>query len=295
MTTRRILTIIIVLLVLAGLLLGVSWYAARRTAEKNGTTPLTFRQFLGIGTPATPGTPTDGELSGEFTGDGQGGGTDTDGTGVDGGFGSEGTVSDPSIFTSGPIMPEGGSLGNGGGLNNNGNTNQNGNPSGSPTTSTTTTTTTTGQTGQGTNPTGGSTQTVLSCSDADTTIAFTAAEIARLNTLQLRFSNIAANLYTDADVAQQVVLYDTFKNGRSGQINELITFCEQKAPLITDATMQRRVPTPLYNRQGQQEVNTFTDNPTCTSDYNSSCPKPIIDNTISAATLIERLLRINMW
>jgi len=67
MTLKRITTIILVLLVLAGLLFGVSWYMARRNAEKNGTTPLTFREFLGIGSPAVPGTPVDGELTGEFT------------------------------------------------------------------------------------------------------------------------------------------------------------------------------------------------------------------------------------
>lgn len=69
MTLRRILTIVIVLLVLVGLLFSASWYMSRRNAEKNGSTPLTFRQFLGIGTPAVPGNTTSGEFVSQFTTD----------------------------------------------------------------------------------------------------------------------------------------------------------------------------------------------------------------------------------
>lgn len=67
MTLRRILTVIIVLLIIVGLLLGVSWYMSRRNAQNNGETPISFREFLGIGSPSIPGAPTEGELSGEFT------------------------------------------------------------------------------------------------------------------------------------------------------------------------------------------------------------------------------------
>lgn len=68
MKLKRIVTIIIALLILAGLLFVASWYVARKNAEKNGATPLSFKEFLGIGNPALPGSMLDGELNGEFTG-----------------------------------------------------------------------------------------------------------------------------------------------------------------------------------------------------------------------------------
>lgn len=388
MTLRKILIIVIVLLVLVGLLFGASWYASKRNAARNGTTPLTFRQFLGIGTPAVPGKPVQGELVSQFTtdtttdknsngvldgeedqnfngtldkddliltpegqktdvfnnsvkgnitvsalvfsrfadgnanrindwnedidGNGALDGTedlDNNGTidGYDGGLvidggqnGSEGLIpggnpnggglpGDSGGFTSGPFMPVGGpltSVGSGPGTN--------GNPSGTPTTM------------PGTLPDNGSTAPINlpgktpvlidnSCSVADTNIEFTAAEIARLNTLQARFDGIAATLYDDASTEQQNSFYSSFKI-KEQQTAELVNFCRAKASLITDPKMNIQVPTPFYH-DNSQDNNTFTNNPIVTSDYsgNSSQYRPLLNFPIATTTLIERFLRINIW
>ncbi|HEY0980401.1 MAG TPA: hypothetical protein VGE18_03280 [Candidatus Paceibacterota bacterium] len=372
MTLRRILTIIIILLVLVGLLFGASWFISRRNAEKNGTTPLTFREFLGIGTPAVPGQNIQGGFVSQFTTDtsadtnnngvpdgeedlnrngsfdkndivisaqgqradvfnnniksgitvstivfsrfgdtnannindwnedvdGNGeidgvedkdgneiiDGYDTGGLGTpnqngdNGGFGDGGGLGDGGGFTSGPITP----------IDNF--PNDAGNPGGGP--GTTPTGNTSGpdiEDNSAIDPiTPGTAAVDNSCTDADTNIEFTAEEVARLNTLRLRFSNIAANLYTKGDIEQQLALFDSFKT-KTAQVNELITFCENTTPSLPSA-LQVRVPTPFYH-DTSRDNNTFTgaNEPTLPSR------RPYLENPSVVTTLIERLLRINIW
>lgn len=424
MTLRRILTITIILLVLVGLLFGASWYFSRRTAEKNGTTPLTFRQFLGIGTPAAPGQNVQNEFVSQFTDDtsadrnnngvadgeedlnlngtidkndivisadgqktnifnstvkgmidvraivfsrfgdananrindwnedidGNGdidGGEDKDGNGIIDGYGngspttnngnwntdadgngipdgredkdnngipdwygpgggfsdggnnnnpggngnsggptdggpggnSGGGPGDGGGFTDGPLMPTSGGPVNGGNPTDGPGSTPNG---------------TTGGPGADTpvviiDPTTpGTTITEDVCSDADTNIEFTAQEIARLNTLRLRFSNIAANLYSAGDVEQQLALYDSFV-AKSAQLGELIAFCENTVSSLPSA-LQVRVPTPFYH-DSARDNNTFTggNEPTLPNR------RPYLENPSVVTTLVERLLRINIW
>jgi hypothetical protein len=333
MTLRRILTITIILLVLVGLLFGASWYFSRRTAEKNGTTPLTFRQFLGIGTPAVPGQNVTNEFVSQFTIDttadknsngvldgeedlnfngsldkndivisanGQKAGVfnqrikntinvgaivfsrfgdtntnsindwneDIDQNGeIDGVEDKDGNDVIDGYDTGGLGAPDqnggNGGFGDGGGFTNTPLTptdnfpNDRGNPTDRP--ATTPTGNSTGPTieDNGTiNPTTPGTAVPEDiCSDADTNIEFTAEEIARLNTLRLRFSNIASNLYTKGDIEQQLALFDSFK-AKTVQVNELITFCENTSSSLPGA-LQVRVPTPFYH-DFSRDSNTFT-------------------------------------
>ncbi|MBY0328953.1 hypothetical protein K2Q02_02575 [Patescibacteria group bacterium] len=349
MTTKRILTIIAVLILLATVFLGVAWYANRKTAEKNGTTPLTFRQFLGVGTPNAPGQSGDGELVGEFTGESQktikydennngindwledlnnngliDGTEDFNNNGIPDGqedadndgtrnnqdtylepdaddtditpLPPDSTPDDPGGFTDEVITPEGGNPG--GGSNPGGS----GNPGGS--------------SGEGNNPGNGGggfgdeedipgnpyddgdnsfPTPDLSCSAADSNIVFTDAELARLKTLQNRFDAIKATLYDDAASNQQLSLYTSFKF-KKDQTVELLNFCKDNVSRISNSKLNRRVPTPFYH-DSSQDSNTFTNNPVSTSDANSSSQgfRPIINNPITITTMLERLLRINIW
>lgn len=367
MTLRRILTITIILLVLVGLLFGASWYFSRRTAEKNGTTPLTFRQFLGIGTPAVPGQTVKNEFVSQFTVDTT---ADKNNNGVPDGeedlnfngsldkndivisasgqkaqrfndsvrgsidvkaivfsrFGdtNANTINDwnedldnngeidgiedkdgndiiDGYDTGGLGNPNGGGTDNGGFGDGGGFTNaplmptdtfgdSRGNPNEPPTTTPTGTPGGPGIENNGTiNPTTPGTAVVEnSCSDADTTIEFTAEEVARLNTLRLRFSNIAANLYTNGDIEQQLALFDSF-NAKSAQVSELINFCENVSPSLPLA-LQVRVPTPFYH-DSSRDNNTFTGG----NEQTVPGRRPYLENPSVVTTLVERLLRINIW
>jgi len=360
MTFKRIIIIILVLLLIAGALFGISWYVAKRKAVQSGTTPLTFKEFIGIGTPRYPGTIPDEGLTGEFTGvirhDQNGNGTndwmedrdgndildgnedknnngqldgdeDQDGDGInnrdenvnadengggvdripnDGGGddpfgpgsnngGGDGGTNDPwgpgGDGGTDPWGPGGvdGPGGNGGGPDDG-----DGDGSGD---------------GDGGGPDGPGvvivdvdvdpdddffdTTEALACSAEDTNIEFTPSEIARLTQLQALFDNISETLYDDAAAEEQRALYTTFKI-KTAQTKDLITFCENKSAQLP-SQMRIRVPTPLYN--GGANANTFTNNPIALSEYNSSSIglRPIFDHPITAATFVERLLRINIW
>lgn len=370
MTLRRILTVTIILLVLIGLLFGASWYFSRRTAEKNGTTPLTFRQFLGIGTPAAPGQTAQNEFVSEFTVDpsadkNQNGildgeedlnfnGTldkndivisasgqradvfnervknsidskaivfsrfgdtntnrindwnedvdqngevdgieDKDGNGtIDGydngglenpdGGNDSGGPGDEGGFTNGPIMPIGG----------------NPTPGGSPTD------------GPGTTPGGTAgvpgitegedpvpppeTNTAVAevfCSEADTNIEFTQAEIARLNILQNRFYTIAQSLRSDADVQTEISNYDAFQV-KASQTLELYNYCQSKLPLITNPALQKRVATPFWH-------DTARDSQTFLSPDGPIQGEMSIDHSEKSMPtllrILQNVLHINLW
>ncbi|MFZ4500106.1 MAG: hypothetical protein ACOYMZ_01250 [Minisyncoccia bacterium] len=367
MTLRRILTITIILLVLAGLLFGASWFFSRRTAEKNGTTPLTFRQFLGIGTPAVPGQTVKNEFVSQFTIDttadknsngildgeedlnfngsldkndivisasGQKAqrfndsvrssidvkaivfsrfgdtntntindwnedldnngeidgvedkdgndiidGYDTGGLGNPDGGNDAGGPGDNGGFTGGPLMPTGGNPTSGGTIGEGAGTT----PGGS-------SVDTTGE--QAPDPVIPPTTTTPvaanSCSDADTNIAFTPAEIARLNTLKARFDQIADTLYDDAAGGEQRAFYDSFKI-KEQQTQELVNFCEQRVSSLGSEAMRRRVPTPFYH-DTSRDSNTFTNGNGSVIER-----RPYLENPSVVTALIERLLRINIW
>ena len=344
MTFKRIIIIILVLLLIAGALFGLSWYAAKRKAVKNGTTPLTFKEFVGIGSPRYPGAVPNEGLSGEFTGASQHDQNtngindwledrDSNGT-LDGNEdknnngeldGSEDQDGD-GINNRDENVNSGGGNGDpfGPGSNNGGGDSGTGDPWGpggggggfttdpwDPRDPGDPTDPTDPDPGDPTDPTepGGPGIVVvdvpdpddqlfeltenLACSAEDTNIEFTPSEIARLAQLQALFDNISETLYDDAAAEEQRALYTTFKI-KTTQTKDLITYCESKSTQLP-SQMRIRVPTPFYN--GGANANTFTNNPIVTSDYNSGSlgRRPIASYPITAATLVERLLRINIW
>ncbi len=375
MTLRRILTIIIVLLVLVGLLFGASWYISRRNAEKNGTTPLTFREFLGIGSPAAPGQNVQNEFVSQFTTDtsadtngnsvpdgeedlnangtldkndivispsgqktnifnssvkgsidtraivfsrfndtntnsindwnedlnGNGdidGIEDLDGNDVIDGYGN-GSGDGPTIGGEPGQNPDNGGFGNGGGFTSGPITptdnfpNDSGNPSDGP----------------GTTPSGntngpdieddgaidpitpGTAAVENSCSDADTNIDFTQAEIARLNILQNRFYTIAQSLRSDSDVQTELSNYDAFQV-KASQALELYNYCQSKLPLITNPALQKRVATPFW-RDPAKDSQTFL-----SPEGDLQGEMSINHSEKSMPTLLrilQNVLHINLW
>ncbi len=302
--TKRILTIILVLLAVAFLLLGGIWLVGRHEAQKNGTTPLTFRQFLGLGTSAKPASTAGGTLTSTFTNPNgaTGSGTADNGIGQTT-IGPNGTITSTvdntqvSQFTGSSISPTdnglinsatigGGSPFNGSGTIGTGTTL----PSGTPITG--------GTTGNGS--TAGAIAAGLggtSCSTADTTITFTASEIQQLNALQAQYNAIAANLATESDAANELSNYNDEKL-QEAKIAELQNFCQTNVPLLTDPELRRHVPTPFWH-DINQDSETFTLSGITTpvgAAYQPlfNAPATAYSNA-DAASFLERMLRINLW
>jgi hypothetical protein len=237
---KRNLTIIAIILLIIGSFLGIGWYLARNKAIKNGTTPPSFKSFLGIGTSnkAQNGA-IDGTNSSEFI--------NPDGTVsikpkpltksiipiktstfTNGGLSPLGTAN-PDIIQGGNTL--GGGATSGGGTSSGGGTN-------------------TGPTGSGGSGNGGGiTINTPSCSDEDLNITFTPSEITQLNGLKNRFFAIAENLHTDADVATELSNHDSFKS-KLTKISELNDFC-RASPVFTNAQ-----PSPAYS-PGQRNAQNF--------------------------------------
>jgi cytoskeletal protein RodZ len=260
---KRVIKIILIMLAIFLLILGIMWLIGRHTAQKNGNTPLSFKQFIGLsdktssnGTNGTGG----GTLSSNFgnngsnngSGNGNGSGQGTGGingsnTGIGNnngdsnlggvnGIGSNGIgnginmVSAPTIsqFTSGGITA---TNGYGGGA------------AGNPTTNTTNT----GAGTQNNSPTttGTTVNTAPICGTADTTITFTPEELDKLNTLQNRFYTIAQTLHTDADAQAELTNHDAFEI-KSQQATELYNQCEALLPALPEPMLQEHIATPFW-------------------------------------------------
>lgn len=250
MHARRIIKIILVLLAIFFILLIGIWLVGRNTAKKNEQTPLSFRQFLGLGTSTKPENtlpgagsstftnPNDGTNAGGTTGSGQ---SSTNGSGN--GAGLQGALSAPqtSQFTNNGISPvtlNGGSnqsvdnlTAGGVGVNNNLVTNSITTPSIS---------------------SGAS-----ACSEADTNIDFTPDEIAKLNELQNQFYAVAQTLHTDADVDTEQANHDAFAL-KADQDTELYNYCKNALPIIaaqnSDARLNLHVATPFWNNSATDNI-----------------------------------------
>jgi hypothetical protein len=307
---KRNLTIIAIILLIIGSFLGIGWYLARNKAIKNGTTPPSFKSFLGIGTSnKAQNGGIDGTNSSEF-------------------INPDGTISikpkpitksiipiKTSVFTNSGLNPlgtpnpninQGGNtlggsvLPNGGGISGGGGTNQG--PTGS------------GGTGTG----GGITINTPSCSDEDLNITFTASEISQLNGLKNRFFAIAETLHTDADVATEVSNRDSFKS-KLTKISELNDFCRaspvftnaqaspnyspgqrnaqrfgQFVPGINGPTINYRVATPFWSENKNND--SFVNQGVNFSGQGGNQPGMFSESDSAFfERSIERALRINLW
>lgn len=294
---RRIITIIVILIIITGVVLGVLWLSARNKAVKNGTSKPTFREFVtGDVRSGQPTTNPGGTLTSDFANPS----ANTDelapsptSPSIDSSLTAPGTQS--STFTNDtytPTSPNGGTIGT---------SNQT-----TPTSTQTADTTPTGTsvntstpsqggsttTGNGTLPnTPSSTNTpVLQCSDADVNIVFTPQELDELKTLERRFYTIAESIRTDEDIAREISNHDTFAL-KGQQITELYNYCIQKSDRLTSPLYQRRVPTPFWNDPRTDKPGFITE----------ATKQPAALNTINTRTFdygkqrIEYALKLNLW
>lgn len=282
---KKVIKIILILLAIFLLILGIIWLIGRHTAQKNGNTPLSFKQFIGLssktssnGTNGTGG----GTLTSNFGNTGSNNGVGNSGQGTGGAGGNSGGIGNTTGNSNiGGINGIGSnSIGNGiniisaptisqftsGGI-----TATNGYSGGASGNSTTISTPTGNNTQNNSLTTAGApANTAPVCGTADTTITFTPAQIAELNTLQNRFYALAQTLHTDADVATEVANHDAFAV-KAQQMTELYNYCEAKLPLITDPQLQQHLPTPfwqqwlasdvpanLWNTSGRQDQDSLT-------------------------------------
>lgn len=244
---KRLITIILIIIAVAAVFLGISWLLSRRTAEKSGTTPQSFREFVtgDTGEGTTPSTPP-GTISSDFGTENP----DTPGatTGQPGGIaGTLTPTTRTSVFTNTNLSPTtsnsprdtGTSVGSGIGAN--GSTPTNG----------------------GVLPTGSAgptvpilTNTAPECTDSDLNITFTADELKRLQALQDRFYEIAQTLHNDGDVQAQMANYTAFKL-KQANYNELLTYCTDTLARNIPSTpaLKNKVPTPFWYELGDIRYN----------------------------------------
>lgn len=270
---KKILTIILLIIFILGGLLGISWFIARKKAEKNNENIPTFREFLNWGTstkkldPSIPTNTTDFTPKEEGTND---------------------TTQKQNVrisqFTSG------------GASNVNTNISYDNNYSGN-------------SSSLDIIPAPIDTNfTEPECSDEDLNIEFTPSELARLKVLQAKFYAIADKLHTDTDANIELQNYDTFKT-KAMQIKELYTYCQEKAPLVTDPIYQKRVPTPFWSEESRDSETFITPNgPIDTTGYPLNTervprtqPFKQKDHQIDLNDwprlkhIIEYALRLNLW
>jgi hypothetical protein len=269
---KRILNIILIVIVIAFVILIGAWLKSRNTATKNGTTPLSFREFItGKNAPASPTTNPDGSLGSVFTDTTPS--TDT----TEGGAPTIAVTT--STFTNtqslnpsnrgasallDPTLSPGGASSEG-----------------------TSSGTTTGTDVITTVP-GASTITSSGCTEADKNITFTADELSRLRALQNRFYQVATTLHTDADAAAELANYTTFR-AEVDTLLELNTYCTTHVGNISDPTLKRRVPTPFWHDLAQDNLYGFFSTPgTFMGRFKGS-------DTAAAQRNLEHALRLNLW
>jgi|GEM_PF-1324331 len=297
---KRLLTIILVILVIAAIFLGLSWLVSRRTAVKNGSAPLSFREFItGTDTGSTPNSGGPDELSSDFTNPNGG----TLGTGTSGSSGSRPTSTadiapgEPttSIFTNGNLSPTGSPIGNGV-------------PGDSASGSTT-------GTNSASNPISAPTSSpvAVECTDADLNITFTREEREKLQALQDRFYTIAQSLHNDGDVQTQLANYTAFKLKQKNTA-ELLDYCTNTLSpnLPKTAVYTKRVPTPFWYVEGDIRSNptlTFFGTQPVVGSGAGGVPLGYMmdqgqiggsvtgwrNDSTNFIRSMERLLRLNLW
>jgi hypothetical protein len=307
----RIIKIILILLAIFFLLLGIMWLIGRHTAQKNGSTPLSFRQFLGLGTKQNPVATAPSENASSFTNSSsnssQSAANNTAGL-ADNTQVSQFTDNGLSLYNTGFV----GSTNSSGPASTNNSGNQNSSDLNTPSIN---------------YPTGTSTP---SCSDADTNITFTPEELTELNELQNRFYAIAQTLHTDGDADIELANHDAFAV-KADQVTELYNYCEAQLPYIpTDPQLQKHVATPFWDETGSDQTFLTFDPATAahlTQDHDNSDSNPdtsgisgpygslsfsnpqlvSIDGSIvkynsgkspdfeNLTPVVEKILRINLW
>lgn len=272
---QRVFKYILYIVIIIAIILLVAWVRSRKAAQQSGTNPLSFRQFLGLGssTPAPATETPDTGLTPDFT--------TPDETTPD--QPSGGTVTS-SNFTTGPMSPAQGGSTSGSSNNSSGGSLVGGNTTGTTTPSVIPAPATTGA--PVTNP-------LAQCSDEDITIEFTAAEISRLNDLQNRFYAISGILHTDGDVQNEITNYDEFK-GKVNQINELYNYCVAKAPAITAPLYSNRTFTPFWREAGKDGVGYIS------GKYNGwewvkLDSQEWNPREAEARPVIEQIFKLNLW
>jgi len=284
---KRILTIILIIIAIAGIILLVAWMRARNTAQKNGTPTPSFRTFItGKTTPAPAGNTQSGDLTSDFTQE-----TPANTPTTTSPVGTRVSTFTNSSFNPATTPTSGGVSSTGsGGASGNGSIGV-GSATPTPLTGGTTTTVTTSGGGQS----GGSTASAVpACSQADLNITFTPDELARLQSLQRRFYAVAQTLHTDADVATELGNHDSFK-AKEIKITELYNYCQSKVGSFTTPELRRRVATPFWNDAGQNTQGGFL-SPTIypsTSAPNTSTTNPA--SITAGEGALEQILRINLW
>lgn len=269
---KRVFTIILIVIVIALLVLTGAWLKSRNTATKNGTTPLTFREFItGKNAGIAPQTNPDGSLGSVFTEDTPGSTPSTDGTptiAVKTSTFTNGQSLNPSKSSISLLTPT---------LSPNGVGSNDGSSS-----------TTTNQDDVITTIPGASTITSSGCTEADKNITFTADELSRLRALQNRFYQVATTLHTDADAAAELANYTTFR-AEVDTLLELNTYCGTHISNITDPALNRRVPTPFWHNLAQDNLLGFFSAPgSFMGKFNGS-------DTAAAQRNLEHALRLNLW
>ncbi len=312
---KKILKLILLIVIIVAIVLVVWWLVGRNTAVKNGTSPVSFRSFIGLGDGNPLPGPDSGGLTPDTTGS-QGTATTPDGNddGIDDDFSDENDVldrdyADVSVFTEGPLTPAdsdgggagGGSTGGGGtsggggaggGSTGGGGTSGGGGAGGGSTGG--------GGTSGGGTPPGDIPPVFPICSDADVTITFTPDEIRRLNALQTRFYAIAVDLRTDTDVDTELVNYDVFK-AKADTIAEFYNYCQSKAPLITAAPYKTRVGTPYWYEPGKDQtgyLNNMRVYSTSSTFINNALNNYRIVNPYDQSrtkAVLEHLFKVNLW
>lgn len=304
---RKFIGILSIILIAIGILLGGAWLVSRRTAQKTGTAPRTFREFVTGQSPSGSPSPssTDGGLSSDFTSNTQSPeGSPTSATGTPSNTSSSPNSTRTSIFTNNNLTPT--TTPNGGQI-----TPSSQNPS-TPTGGGVVYTDTPVilvpvPPSTGSNP-GSSTGTGVvtpSCTDADLNITFTPAELARLQTLQTRFYAVAQTLHNDSDVSTELANHDTFK-AKVNKVMELYTYCQNKTPQIAGAMYQTKVPTPYWRDPAADTINGFVSLAAPRGSLPTPSTTPGIfgvnnftlreDTSVeNGKSVLERLLRINLW
>jgi hypothetical protein len=289
--TKKIITIIVILLAVFALLLGGIWLIGRRQDSKAGKTPSTFKEFLGLSVKKAPADIDGGTTTSIFTNVDDGKGS-INGLGQDNnsGLDSSALPADDTVqssqFTGNGLSPAdnsglapdsgfgvGGNIGADGDINGSSNGIGLGADGGSGSSDV-------GGTGGSAVGSGNSGVTAPVCTTADVTISFNEDEIAELNKLQTRYNAIAGHLAGTDEIASEAALYGDYKL-EEAKLAEMQNFCQTTAPLINDPVMQRRVPTPFWNNG--------TDKGTPFSTPVGSGPNARIN------VILERLLRINLW
>ncbi len=297
---KRFLTILILILSIVAVFLGISWLVSRKSAQKSGNTPQTFREFITGDTVPGSATSTDDSLSGAFTTPPDG--TLDDGTslikpGPDGVYGTQDDISTPPSPAGAPTDTRISIFTNTGALN----------PGDTTPPSTSSGVAPANQPGiktpipvpvrdtfAGATVVGGN-----DCTDADQNIVFTPQELAQLRALQNRFYAVATTLHTDADVAAEFANYNTF-DLKARKINELANYCTNHIAQVVAANpiYGTTVATPYWGAPLKDSLYGFFSKAATPQggitppDYGG--PFDINDLT-SGLRNVERALRLNLW